>query len=272
MVAPNLTIVTCFFDIGRSKWEGFISGHPLPSYLKRTNEYYFQCFERMLKLDNDIIVFTSPDLVEKFKPYQMKKPNLCVIAYDLNEYSYLLEEIRLIQNDPKFFGPIKQPYNPEYWSPQYVLVNLLKSEFVNTAIDSDIVLTDLIAWVDFGWMREDWQLPKSKIWSYNFNPEKIHLFSVKKFVPTHMNLREIINTNDVFIQGCQIVASKEKWPYLKNEMKISLDMLLEKGWIDDDQGLLYMNYCRNPDAYEIHYIDETQGGWFQAMIRWNDSL
>ncbi len=269
MVVPNITIVTAFYDIGRSKWEGFIGGHPLPSYLKRTNEYYFQCFERMLKLDNDIVVFTSPDLVDKFKPYQRQKPNLCVMSFDLQRYSYLMEEIRLIQNDPKFFGPIRQPYNPEYWSPEYVLVNFLKSEFVGTAIDFDNVMTDLVAWVDFGYCRDDNTVPTNQ-WSYNFDPNKIHFFSVKKFVPPHMNLREIINTNDVFIQGCHIVASKDGWLTLEEETKNVLSHLLKKKLIDDDQTMLYMCYVRNPDSYEIHYLDETKG-WFQIFQEFNNA-
>lgn len=269
---PNLTIITAFYDIGRSKWTGFIGGHPLPSYLKRTTDQYFECFERMLKLDNDIVVFTSPDLVERFDKYKVQKPNLAVIPYEFhNAHPDIREKIAKIHNDPKFYGPIRQPFNPEYWNVDYVMINLMKSEFVNYAIDTSIVLTELVAWLDFGYCRTDDCVPTTK-WNYNFELDRIHLFSVKKFVPTHMNLREIINTNDVFIQGCHIVASKKDWQFLENEMQISLDMFLEKGWIDDDQTFYFMNYCRNPDSYEIHYLDPNHKcGWFQIFQEFNDA-
>jgi len=269
-MTPNISIVTCFYDIGRSKWEGFISGHPLPSYLKRTTDEYFERFERLLKLENDIVVFTSKDLLERFKPYQEKKPNLCVIGIsDFEQLTpNLLDKITKIQNDPKFFQWIKQPFLPEYWNPKYVLINYLKSWFVNHAIDLGIVLTDTVAWVDFGYAREDNQVPTNS-WSYNFDPSKIHLFSVKKFVPIHMNLKEIIRTNDVFIQGCHVVASTDMWPVLWEDMQKSFGQLVDQDWIDDDQTMMYMSYCRDPLDYEIHYLDESKG-WFQIMKEFNN--
>lgn len=266
----NITIVTAFFDIGRSTWQGFIGGHPLPGYLKRTTDQYFECFERMLKLENDIVVFTSPELFHRFDSYKKQKPNLCVLSEDFHDRNpKMREKISKIQNDPKFYGPVRQPFNPEYWSVDYVMVNLLKSEFVNRAIDTGIVLTELVAWIDFGYCRDDSSVP-IKSWSYDFDPDKIHFFSVKKFVPPHMNLREIINTNDVFIQGCHIVTSKYWWSRLQCEIDESLCVLFDNNWIDDDQTMLYMAYCRNPELYDIHYLDETKG-WFQIFKEFNNA-
>ena len=37
-------IVTAFFDIGRSDWDGTFNGHKLPTYLKRDTETYFKRF------------------------------------------------------------------------------------------------------------------------------------------------------------------------------------------------------------------------------------
>lgn len=267
----NPTIITAFVDIGRSKWEGFLYGHPLPSYLKRTTDEYFTNFERLLKLDNDMVVFTTEDLVPRFKSYQEKKPNLCVIGFDWkNCYLELKEAINKIQLNPKFNRMIKQPFLPEYWNPDYVLINFLKSVFVNQAIGSGIVATDLVGWIDFGYCRDDNTVP-TNTWSYDFDLNKIHFFSVKKFVPAHMDIKEVIINNHVFIQGCHIVASKEKWQYLESEMNVSVNTLIEHGWIDDDQTMLYMCYCRNPQKYAIHYLNENKG-WFQVFQEFNHAV
>lgn len=264
---PNLTIITAFYDIGRSKWTGFIGGHPLPSYLKRTTDQYFECFERMLKLDNDIVVFTSPDLVERFDKYKVQKPNLAVIPYEFhNAHPDIREKIKTIQNDPKFYQMVRHPFLPEYWEPNYVLINTLKSYFVTKAIDIGVILTDLVAWLDFAYARPEVVVPNS--WSYDFDPEKIHFFSGKRNVPQAIDIKEVIIHNYVFIHGCHIVAHKNKWPFLRDNVFSSLDILFENNWCDDDQTLLLMSYIKNPSEYEIHYIDETQGGWFQIFKKW----
>ena len=48
-----ITIVSAFYDIGRTDWKDF----------SRSTDVYFKAFETMCSLENDIILFTE----EKFK-------------------------------------------------------------------------------------------------------------------------------------------------------------------------------------------------------------
>ena len=274
-IGPNISLVTAFFDIGRGNWQGFLNGHPLPVYLRRDVGNYFHAFERLLKLDNDIVVFTSSDLVDRFKPYQDKKPNLTVIGFNdwvRDLHPEIRAKVSKIQNDPKFYSMVQQPWNPEYWSVSYIMVNLLKSYFVNYAIEWELVNTELLGWVDFAYPRSDDNIPKSGIWDYNFNPEKIHFFSGKRNVPHAIDVVDLIVTNNVLIHGCHIVAHKDKWSFFMTEMFKNMNILLDNNLVDDDQTLLAMCYVSDPEKYEIHYIDESNGGWFQAMTLFNDSL
>src|ERR1022692_282083 len=134
---PNISMVTAFFDIGRGSWQGFTNGHPLPHYLKRTTEEYFERFEHLLKLDNDIVVFTSKDLISKVRELGRKyfKTNLFIVEANLQElYPEYREKVRCIQEDSKFQQGILSPWNPQYWSVDFIMVNFLKSHFVNEAI------------------------------------------------------------------------------------------------------------------------------------------
>ena len=47
-------IVTAFFDIGRESWA---TRPNTPAWLARSTEDYFACFERMCRLENEIVVF-----------------------------------------------------------------------------------------------------------------------------------------------------------------------------------------------------------------------
>ena len=58
------------------------------------------------------------------------------IRYEI--FSDYLIQIEQIQKSDKFISQVKESQlrNPEYWSPEYVLITNLKSYFVNFAINS----------------------------------------------------------------------------------------------------------------------------------------
>ena len=61
-MSNEISIVTFFFDTGRSEWtpdKGF------PHYLHRTVDTYFERFGYMAQLDNEMIIYTHPNLVDR---------------------------------------------------------------------------------------------------------------------------------------------------------------------------------------------------------------
>ena len=152
-----------------------------------------------------------------------------------------------------------QVKNPEYWNADYVLVNYLKSTFVNLAIESGLVKDELIAWLDFGYCRTPDKVPPSKGWSYHFNPEKMHLFNYKDFKPDD-NINRIIATNDVYILGAKIVGGKKVWMEFGSLMKTALNTLLANELVDDDQTLMLLTTLFAPKLFELHRIPDHQLG------------
>ena len=72
----DITIVTAFYDIGRGDWK----------YFNRKTSYYFECFERLCKLKNKIVVFSEIKFKSLFdKIIRDIKPDLIVIYEDIFE-------------------------------------------------------------------------------------------------------------------------------------------------------------------------------------------
>jgi len=252
----NISIVTAFFDIGRGDWS-MDKGHP--HYLHRTTDTYIERFTHLTKLKNEIIVITSPDIAEKLKKVSDR---IKVIEYDpFTEFSDVSKKIVSIHNNEAYKRMIEpsQIKNPEYWSEKYVLVNLLKSTFVNLAIDKGLVTNDTVAWLDFGYCRSEQTLPKSLEWCYDFDPEKIHLFSYKDLKP-NVSFKQVVVTNDVHILGAKMVADKKLWPFMRTKMFEAFEQLYSEGLTDDDQSMMLMCATQYPNLFQQHRIPDHQFG------------
>lgn len=270
----NLSIVTAFFDIGRGSWtadKGF------PFYLARSADTYIERFERLCELKNDIVVFTSPEYADRLSEIGHKRDSACttVCTVDLEEnFGDLLEQISNIQGSEDFRKNVRPHLmkNPEYWNSYYVLVTNLKAKFTSQAIQDDLVKNDMVAWIDFGYCREKSNIPSSKEWNYNFDPEKIHLFSYKDKDP-NKSIEDIIFDNDVHILGAKVVAHKKMWPLLEHLVEESWKDLQGLNIVDDDQGLWLMAYHKSPKNFELHPIPDHQLGHdpFVLFNKFNDS-
>ena len=252
-----ITIVTAFYDIGRGDWT---PDKGLPHYLQRTTETYIERFSHMAKLENEIVVFSSPDIIEKLKPLRGDLPTKWVSFDIFSQYEDLIKGVHEIQRSESFQKIIhpSQRANPEYWNPNYVVINFLKSVFVNLAINNNLVNTELVAWLDFGYCRTADKVPASKKWSYDFDVNKMHLFNYKEY--DNKPITDVIATNDVYILGAKIVGGKTAWPKFENLMKDSLIELGKTGLVDDDQTLMLMSTIKEPELFELHKIPDHQLG------------
>ena len=252
----NITIVTAFFDIGRGDW-GTDKG--LPGYLQRTTDTYMERFGYLAELDNQMIIYTSEDQVERVSNLRKGKEDKTkiIIQHFPDMFPVFREKIDRIQKDENYLKQINpnQIRNPEYWSVDYVLVNLLKSHFVNNAIDNGYVDNDLVAWLDFGYCRDKETLNGITSWSYPFNPNKIHFFDFRDY--QGQPIQYIIANNLVHMFGAKIVASKAKWESLQELIFGAFNNLTMANLVDDDQTLMLLAYLYNPEIFELHRIDES---------------
>lgn len=264
----EITIVTAFFDIGRSEWT---PDKGLPHYLHRTTDTYLQRFSYLAELENPMVIFTSKEFVEVIEEIREGKPT-DILTVDFQEsFKELRERVSEVQKNVDYQAKINpmQVRNPEYWSADYVVVNALKSAFVNQAIARNLIDTDLVAWLDFGYCREESTLNGVKEWKYPFDPEKIHLFSIKDWVEGTY-IQDVIFNNDVHMTGPCIVASKKMWPTLMHLIHHNINELLKNNLIDDDQTFLLMSYLSKPELFEIHKVNKSD--WFVAFKEYNEDI
>lgn len=243
-----ITIVTAFFDIGRSNWNSF----------QRSTDIYFESFSILAKLENNMIIYTSKDLIDRISKIRGDKPTK-IIAADLNDYSELREKISNIQQSEDYQKMVLSGFknNPEYCNPDYVLVNYLKSSFVVDSIP--LVETELLAWIDFGYCRNEEALNNVKEWCYDFDVSKIHVFHLMPIEAEKIDILYTVFNNVVYITGPCIVGSKRTWPIMKKLVDDSLNELMKHNIVDDDQTLYLMSYLKCPDLFELH---NTNGEWF----------
>jgi protein YibB len=179
----------------------------------------------------------------------------------------LRQKITDVQKSPEYQSKINpmQVKNPEYWNADYVLVNALKSSFVNRSLD--LIKTDLIAWLDFGYCRSEETLNGVKKWKYSFDKNKIHFFNIKEW-KEGTYIQDVIANNDVHITGPCIVAGREMWPKLEAMVHHSVHELLKNNLIDDDQTLLLMSYLMKPELFELHPVSNSD--WFIAFKEFSE--
>ena len=269
----DISIVTAFFDIGRGSWtadKGF------PFYLARSSDTYVERFANLCQLKNDITVFTSPDYEERLTKIAEKregKTNILTIDLDEN-FSEHLSTIERIHSSESFKSKIhpSQIKNPEYWNKYYVLVTNLKARFTYSAIEQGLPIHEMVAWIDFGYVRDLKQIPQSKKWTYEFDPTKIHLFEYKEKDPGR-SFEEIIGLNDVHILGAKVVARKDMWYIMDKLMQESWEYLESIDMVDDDQGLWLISKHKDLESFECHKIPDHQEGHdpFILFNEFNDS-
>jgi protein YibB len=266
----EITIVTAFFDIGRGSIPNEINGKTIPDFQKRTNDKYFEYFNNLAKIKNDMIIYTTKNFESKIYDTRLKHGNSNTKVISLDSYFVDKEynpknKCLDIMNSKDFISNVDNPHYIEYWNIDYVLINLFKSFYVVDAIKMGLVNTDLAAWIDFGYCRDDNEILNIK-WTYPFEKNKIHLFNMKQ-IETEISIQNIVYSGEVYIQGCHIVAESKMWEHLKNLAIESFNDLISKNLVDDDQTVLLLSYLKDQKSFTMRYNDSSD--WFRIFKDYN---
>ena len=270
----DISIVTAFFDIGRGNLPTVKHGRVLPHYQHRTTNTYFQYFNNLAKLQNDMVVYTTENFAQQVydirKQYGLENKTDVVVleSYLPPQLKDVKTRVQEIMDSPDYYTRVDNPQLIEYWHADYVLVNIFKSLYVTNAIDSGLIKNDITAWIDFGYCRNTSTIPVSNKWTYPFDKDKIHFFNIRDIEPKRP-IDNIIYTGDVYTMGCHMVAGTKKWDLLKRLVMGNLEQLLKHNLIDDDQTLMLMSYLIKPEEFELRYVDPND--WFIIFKNYNES-
>ena len=249
----DVIVVTSFFDIGRGNWP----------YFKRESEQYLEWFENLAQLTNQMVIFTERKFFSQILEIRAKyglehQTSVIVCEYPFNRDVWAINSA---MSRPEFISFVHNQQCPEYWSSAYVIICTQKPTFVSTAIDilrlSD---SDQVAWIDFGYCRDDKRFDKSVPWRFDCQG-KMNLFYSRK--PDDRPIFDIVRTGDVYFQGCHMVGPSHSWKELRGLIDDSLSSLLACGLVDDDQTALLMAYRHKSELFQIHANDPSD--WFTVM-------
>jgi protein YibB len=269
------TVVTAFYDLGRGTWPAVVRGRTLPAYQHRTVDEYFACFARLAALRNDMVIFTPPAFADRVRALRRtqapdSRTDVIAIAPIEDEYPALVDRLSDRMEAMYAYAPgyLQAPYLPEYWHPRYVLVNVAKAAFVCRAYEEAVVdRCALAAWIDFGYCRDDRAVPQSRRWSYDFGPDKMHLFALRE-PDVKRPIFDVVRSGDVYIMGCHMVGDRRAWQRLCARNFTNVEILMKCGLVDDDQTVLLMSYLDAPDDVELHRM-RLDAGWFVILTAFN---
>ena len=260
----DITVVTAFFDLGRSEWK---VGGGKTSPFQRSLEHYFEYFAHLAKLKNPMVVFVAPE--HSSRVLNLRKAagleNITTVytisnLFDLAEIKPLVDEAQ-IKMTPAFWNWTRFPKAPEYNYGRYAVLDALKSIFVNTAIVGKAVPTQQVAWLDFGYARDERCFDAAMPWRFDAGG-KMNLFHMRPIddVPVF----KVVQRGYVYFQGGCKIGPVTAWPAFSETIDYALAGLLTADLVDDEQTLLLMAWRANPGAYRIHAMDRRD---WRVVIR-----
>jgi protein YibB len=272
----NITLVTNFFDIGRGNLPRQVRGLVLPHFQHRSTDVYFSYFEKLAKIKNPMVIYTTKEFSDRI--YNIRKENSLGNKTDIavldnfmpQEFQELKAQVKSVLDSPAFYQKVDKPHFIEYWWPEYIMIQFMKIFYVNHAIGSGLVKTDTTAWIDFGYCRDDTTLPPSNEWTYDFDKDKIHLFSLRPIEPQRP-IDDIIYRGDVYIMGCHMVAGTHMWKKYQDLVYNSMMILLKHNLVHYDQTLYLMSYLTKPEMFTLRYVKDPSD-WFIIFKEYNNSL
>jgi protein YibB len=251
----DITVVTSFFDLGRGEWQ--VQGG-LASPYQRKLDHYFQYFGHLAKLKNPMVVFVAPEHAQRVLDSRQAAGLVGLTTVftisDLFAIEKVKELVAEVQSKltPDFRNFVRFPKVPEFNEPRYTVNDSLKSIFVNTAIDAGAVPTQQVAWLDFGYARDEKCFDPAKPWRFDAGG-KINMFHMRPM--DNLPVFKALQRGYVYFQGGCKIGPVEAWPAFSEAIDLALVNLMSADLVDDEQTLLLMAYRANPSAYRVFPMD-----------------
>ena len=265
----SITIVTAFFRINRSNWQGF----------ERSDEQYFEHFKVWARVKNNIVVYVETEelkqlIIDYRKGLSLEDRTIVhVVSNCLELEPQLINSLKAAADNP-----IQPEYrllrkNPEVWNATYNYVMLLKAWCVCDAIQRGDA-SGMIAWLDFGYNHGGDPIDKDSDfnfeWSYDF-PEKINLFTIQDL--DNRPIFDIVLSMDTYIMGGVIIGIDKLWEEFWALLQEAVYEQNDCGLVDDDQSVLLMAYRKKPEIFALHksYWSVQMKQFGGDHLKWSES-
>jgi hypothetical protein len=245
--------ITAFKDIQRGDWSG------IHSEWKRTNDEYIDWFNNLVNSPIDMICFCDEPVAQRIRD---KTGFTKIFPYDEKDTFFkYLEKEKEIMNSPYYKEVLKHRIkHPEHSIPAYNLVQHSKTSFIRRASQMFPDYTHY-AWVDFGYIRDKNNIPKSINWS-PVATTKIHYAAFHNIQSQHIcdPLQMCIHAPSI-LQGSMFVLPKELASWYEKKYENIIFMYHNLCLADDDQAVALQVIKAYPDKFNLHILHE----WFSIF-------
>lgn len=240
------TIVTAFFHVGREAWKGF----------ERPVDYYLERAIRVFSLDDYMVIYIQPELVDFVKAHRAKHENKTKIipftVEQLHYYKYK-NEIEKIMQDPEFRKGLVTPDRPEVAQPIYDVIMWSKISLVTRTIEENPFHTSHFVWLDFGIsprVLKDDMINKPLLAQI---PDKIKLLCMRYPSPAELDIHKFFKSHTNRFAGTMVTGSAENFKIFQQYLDEEIRYCLSQNAVDNDQSLFCLVFLKHPELFELYY-------------------
>lgn len=252
----EITIVTGFFDIGRDKY----------AFYSRSVEKYLDYFRFWARIQNQIVVYTMPELAPKVMEirgeFGLADKTVVIEVADVFEVEPALYERMAAVELKSDFHQFRANADPEWPDNKanYDYIMLMKYWCLYDAVEKGLA-TGMLAWLDFGFNHGGKSFSDAADFDYLWQTDledKVHLFSLSDPNKIHAGFQ--LQFLSECLMGAPVILPDSLADDLWNLTKKAMEALVMLDCIDDDQQLLMMSYRERPEIFDVHLSD-----WFMPM-------
>jgi hypothetical protein len=266
----KIQCISAFIDIGRDNWTN--------GYARTTDKYIQNFINFYSNIELDLILFCEEyikiEILKKIDDSFKTRINFQKINRNDLYYFNIVNDIDKVQKSSKMIDYKKRDYSnpPEYSNPEYVALMFAKTEFIKIAYERELILSDNIAWIDFGIGHSNplyiESIKNKKLISPN--SDKIILFNRQNIQLSKDPFFYSKMSDNVLICGGFYVIPTNLIIHFFDEFKRIVKEFIDFEIIDDDQTILSILAASNEDRCNVissaKYKDNpASGDWFPVF-------
>ena len=245
----TISLVTCFYNIGRENWRGF----------ERSVDKYFSNCETIMKQLYPLFIFTTEEykdrciqIRKKTDPYLIYT-KVIIIPFENLAYYDKYDMIHKIQKSNINNIANSSGLEPEFTVPEYVILINNKVHFIEIASKYNIYKSNIFQWVDFG-IHANIISPScsNRLFDeiiYKKNKVRIAGFNLQREI--HDKL-VYYNSHDMTLNAGLISADVNSINILTKLFDEEFNNCLNMGVINQEQYILYYLLCKNPELFDYY--------------------
>lgn len=280
MDKKNYVFVTSFYDINRELYDN------------RSSSDYMKYFGVLVRMDIPLVVFIDDRYydyaIDTIRQHRSMKVHTSMHAINdeflhkyIRSWSYVSIEHDIMQHSVSYRELIS--HRPEVdlstYLPEYNCINHAKIDFIQYVIEHELIdvnSTHYIGWIDFGYLRNDWE-----VFPFELNPillsDHLNVCVVRDFVESDRNYSHLLATSTApigfIITGNFWVGSIHSLRRYHRIYHDCLQILHSLEIADDDQTVMICCYFTDPSMFRLWKMPRVFGlpdtGVFASLILFN---